>query len=590
MVSLAWIRSPAFRWKTFVANRVSQIQDIVPPENWNHVASEFNPADCATRGMLPSELCDASLWWHGPAWLLLPQEVWPASKFEPDSKPQPEVLAEEGKLVCAITTEIDGVSRLLGERSSLPTILRIFSYCLRVIQKMRHEPTISTNTFTDVELHNSLMTLVKYIQGMVFSEDIDNLSKGRRCSNQLKKLSPFLDQLGILRVGGRLVHSKLAFEQKHPALLPAQHRLTDLIIQDFHEKFLHCGKQTLNYLILQHFWILSAKRAITPVTSDCLKCFRVNPPIMQPKMGDLPSFRVTQIKPFQCSAVDFGGPFFITLTRARGAKSQKAYLCLFVCCATKALHLELASDLTTSAFLAALRRFLSRRGRVSVIHSDCGTNFVGAAKYLHEVFAEAAHEEKIDWRFNPPAGPHFGGLWEAGIKSVKFHLVRLIGDQILSYEELYTVLTQVEAVLNSRPLSALSTDPNDLSSLTPGHFLTLAPLSTIPDPDLSAISLNRLSRWQLLQHFHQQFWKRWHREYLHTLQQRNKWFHTNPSPIKVGTLVVLRDELTPPLKWRLGRITETHPGPDGIIRVVTLKTTHGVLKRPVNKVSMLPSQ
>lgn len=590
MVSLAWIRSPSYRWKSFVANRVSQIQEIVAPERWGHVASEFNPADCATRGMLPSDLCDASLWWHGPDWLSLPNDMWPPSKL-PDSKPDAEASSEEAKLVFFVATESDRVAMVLNKYSSLQKILRIFTYCLRFVTNLRNK-SVQNKNFTEGELHATLMVLVAHSQKIAFSDDIDNLSKGRRCSNQLRKLSPFLDDLGVLRVGGRLVHSKLSFEHKHPALLPSDHRLTELLIEDFHIKYLHCGKQTLHYLILQQFWILSAKNVIRRLTSKCLKCFRVNPPAIQPRMGDLPTYRVTQSKPFQCSAVDFGGPFHITLSRSRGVKSQKAYLCLFVCCATKALHLELVSDLTTSAFLAALRRFISRRGRVSVIHSDCGTNFVGAAKYLHEVFAQATIEEKIEWRFNPPAAPHFGGLWEAGIKSVKYHLIRLIGDQILSYEEFYTLLTQIEAILNSRPLSALSNDPNDLSSLTPGHFLTMAPLSTIPDPDLSTLNVNRLSRWQLLQHFHHQFWQRWQREYLHTLQQRNKWFDDDPkvNQVKAGVLVVIRDELTPPLKWRLGRISELHPGPDGLTRVVTIRTANGMLKRPVTKISILPSQ
>ena len=198
-------------------------------------------------------------------------------------------------------------------------------------------------------------------------------------------------------------------------------------------------------------------------------------------------------------------------------------------------------------------------------------------------------EENIKWRFNPPAAPHFGGLWEAGIKSVKTHLTRVIGAQILTYEELNTILIQIEALLNSRPMYDISTDPNDLTALSPGHFLTMASLSAIPDYDLTTLNMNRLDRWQLLIRMHQDFWRRWHHEYLHHLMQRSKWT-TDTSLIKNGSLVVIKDENQPPLKWPLGRIISTHPGPDKIVRVVTVKTSKGTISRPVTKVCPLPSQ
>ncbi|XP_060519976.1 uncharacterized protein LOC132698114 [Cylas formicarius] len=310
--------------------------------------------------------------------------------------------------------------------------------------------------------------------------------------------------------------------------------------------------------------------------------------VIEPKMGDLPSFRITQAKPFQCTSLDFGGPFQILMARHRGCRTQKAYLSLFVCCSTKCLHLELVSDLSTSAFLASLRRFISRRGRCSKLHSDNGTNYVGAARYLADCMAKAAAEELIEWKFFPPSAPHFGGLHEAGIKSVKTHITKIIGEQLLTYEEFYTVLTQVEAVLNSRPLCAMSSDPNDLSSLTPGHFLSLAPLSAIPDHDLTCVPMNRLDRWQLLTKMHQSFWKRWHMEYLHSLQQRAKW-DKDTTLITPGTLVVLKEDNLPPLQWRLGRIDSIHPGADGVPRVVTVRTQNGLIKRPVIKVCPLPA-
>ena len=199
--------------------------------------------------------------------------------------------------------------------------------------------------------------------------------------------------------------------------------------------------------------------------------------------------------------------------------------------------------------------------------------------------------EGIEWRFNPPSAPHFGGLWESGIKSVKSHLSRVIGNQVLTYEELSTFVVQVEAMLNSRPLCSLSSDPNDLNVLTPGHFLTLEPLTAPPDPDLTVSKINRLSRWQLVHRLQQDFWKRWRDEYLHTFYQRSKWAQTRgPSSIDIGTLVLVKNELVPPLRWVLGRIVELHPGKDNIVRVATIRTDKGLLKRPLVKLCPLPSQ
>lgn len=207
-------------------------------------------------------------------------------------------------------------------------------------------------------------------------------------------------------------------------------------------------------------------------------------------MASLPAVRVSQIKPFSKVGVDFGGPFITSMYRHRGSKTFKSYVCLFVCMATKAIHLELASDLSTDAFLSVLRRFIARRGRLTDLYSDCGTNFVGAAKELTKMFKIAVAKETIQWHFVPPHSPNFGGLWEAGIKAVKTHLKRVIGQQILIYEEFYIVLVQIEAVLNSRPLCAQSSDPNDLSVLTPGHFLTLEPLTAPPGKEMGSPKYN----------------------------------------------------------------------------------------------------
>lgn len=193
-------------------------------------------------------------------------------------------------------------------------------------------------------------------------------------------------------------------------------------------------------------------------------------------------------------------------TKGRGHRAVKGFMAIFVCLCTRTVHLEVASDYTTEAFLAAFRRFVSRRGLCAAIYSDRGTNFVGADAQLRRFLRDITRErhivdtlanEGIEWKFNPPAAPHFGGIWEAAVKSTKHHFRRVLGETTLTFEELTTFLTQVEACLNSRPLFALSDDPEDLAALTPGHFLVGTALSAVPEPSLREVATNRLTRWQL---------------------------------------------------------------------------------------------
>lgn len=261
---------------------------------------------------------------------------------------------------------------------------------------------------------------------------------------------------------------------------------------------------------------------------------------------------------------------------------------------SKAVHLELATDLSTDCFIAVLRRFQARRGICKAIYSDNGSNFVGAARELNEIskimmslaIQQDSAERGTRWHFIPPASPHFGGIWEAAVKSMKYHLKRVLGDTILTYEELLTLLTQIEGMMNSRPLCQSN---NDLDALTPGHFLIGHSLSLMPDPDLTHVKQNTLSRWEHLQQMGQHFWRRWQTEYLLSLQQRHKW-KTKTNNLKMNDIVLIMDDTLPPSKWLIGRVIQLHPGKDLAVRVVTLKTQFGTMKRPISKISCLLPQ
>jgi hypothetical protein len=253
---------------------------------------------------------------------------------------------------------------------------------------------------------------------------------------------------------------------------------------------------------------------------------------------------------------------------------------------TKAVHVELVGDLTTESFLNALKRLISRRGMVSKLYSDNATNFIGSKNELQK---RIQSDHNIEWHFIPPRSPHMGGLWEANIKCVKNHLKMVIGNANLTFEELYTVLTSIEAILNSRPLCPLSNDPNDLSYLTPGHFLVGEPLNAPAEFDLTDVNIHRLSRWQHVERIRQHFWKRWSNEYLTTLQKRTRWITSKDKVPHVGSLVLIKETNAPPLQWKLGRITQLHPGPDKVVRVVSVKCNSSEFKRSINYLCPLPT-
>lgn len=255
-------------------------------------------------------------------------------------------------------------------------------------------------------------------------------------------------------------------------------------------------------------------------------------------MADLPGDRIQPGKPFLHSGVDYAGPFELKVIDRLGDSitMTKAWVAVFVCLKTRAVHLDVVTDYSSGAFLACYERFIGRRGRCERMYSDNGSSFTGAEKEIRRAYESWRSDETMnslarngtDWRFMAPASPQQGGIYEAAVKSIKYHLKRIVGIKKLAYEQFVTLLIQIEAILNSRPLHPLSDDPNDIQALTPGHFLISEPFINPPafkypkerEETRNALGMKLfMERQRMLSHF----WERWQNEYLTTLQERKKW-------------------------------------------------------------------
>lgn len=316
-------------------------------------------------------------------------------------------------------------------------------------------------------------------------------------------------------------------------------------------------------------------------------------------MGQLPSARVRPSRAFLHTSVDYMGPFHVKRYNARRVRIiDKSYVAVFVCMATRAVHLELVSALTTAAFLAAFARFTNRRGRVESMRSDNATNFAGAANEFEAIIAEqwqeaanshAIRDQSIEWSFNPPYAPHMGGLHEAAVKSAKHHLKRVVGAQQLTFEELATLLTHVEACLNTRPLTALTNEQSDSLALTPGHFLIGEPLISPLMRDFTKTPNNRLSHFELLQKFAEEFWTRWSDEHVKSLINRSKW-HQSRENLNRDDIVLVLSEPRPQTKWPLARVVNLYPDAEGKVRAVDVLFEGRLYKRPITQLCKLPKE
>lgn len=418
------------------------------------------------------------------------------------------------------------------------------------------------------------------VQGQASGErTVTHENKAMKKASSLYQLDPFLDASGVLRVGGRIKRSSLSYGAKHPIILPRKGHIIELIICHHHQLVEHQGRGiTYNEIRSARYWVIGGGSAVSNHIAKCVKCRKLRGIPQEQKMADLPEDHLEPAPPFTFSAVDYFGPWYVK----DGRRELKRYGVLFTCLSSRAIHLEVSNTMTTDSFLNAYRRFVGRCGPVRQLRSDQGLNFIGAMNELQQAISEIDNDRireelltnNCDWvefKVNVPHASYMGGVWERQIRSVRNVLASILerhGTQ-LDDESLRTFMVEAEAIVNCRPLTIDTINSSQCPEpLTTNHLLTMKSKVVMPPPgDFQQADLYLSKRWRRVQYLANEFQNRWKKEFLQSLQLRQKWIPVQRN-LQVDDIIIVKDESLPRNRWKLGRVDETYPNDDGLIRKV----------------------
>lgn len=588
---VCWIRSHHRRYKPFVAHRVAELLEDSSVEDWRWIPTGDNVADDATRPVWPSTFNAASRWLSGPAFLRHPVVDWPKEPNIAAEEELPEQVKPRFALHAAASAPLFSFDR----SSDYVRLLRTVARVMRFVNNARKPQSGRSNgELQPDELRAAEIVLCRQMQNDVYAEEIDDLRRDHSVAKRssIYKLQPYLDDNGVIRLCGRIdAASQLPVESRRPIILPNKHALTDLIVANAHVRMRHQNDEAVVCALRERYWIVHARTAVRRLKRECQRCKIVAARPVAPQMGALPADRVLSAqRPFTYTGLDYFGPVYVTVGRRR----EKRWVALFTCLSIRAVHLELAADLTTDACILCIRNFVNTRGVPVRIRSDNGTNFVGADRELRacvDAFDQDALTREcsgrgIEWRFNCPSNPEAGGSWERLVRSVKRVLAVTITETAPRVETMRSLLIEAANIVNSRPLTHLPVSHDEEEPITPNHFLLGGTSSTQTPGPLDPTAYCSRKQWRILQDMKNRFWHRWTREYLPELTRRTKW-HEAVRPLAVGELVVICDDAMPRNQWPRGRVIEVFTGKDGQVRTARVRTVHGDLKRPACKLAVL---
>jgi len=601
---LYWIQNNK-PWKQFVSHRVREIHQSTDKSIWRHCPGVMNPADLPSRGITALELVNSRLWWHGPAFLQLTSDKWPTHEsLTFDSSVSCEMIKDPPVVSHVLLTTHDteqpsNLDKVMNIKrfSSLTKLLRVTAFVFRFVNKVLKRDNQEANGFILLgsELKEAKACWIKSIQASQFESELQSIIRNRQSGLpiRVKQFGLFLGADGMLRCRGRLGNSNLSLSSKEPIILSSNHHFVELLVLDAHLKSKHCGISETISTLREDYWILKIRVVVKRVIRRCVTCLRFEGvPFSTGQSPDLPSIRVSEDPPFSHTGIDFAGPVYV-----QSSSTQiKTYICLFTCASTRGIHLELTTGLDVQSFLLAFRRFSSRRGLPNTLISDNATTFRSSAKEITSICRSPEvlnyfSNRQISWKFIIEKAPWWGGFWERMIKTVKQSLKKSIGRSLLQYDELNTVLIEIEAIVNTRPLTYVEDGENSLTySLTPSHLINGRRISTSNSQHQEIISTHQTltKRHKFQRRLLKQFTTIWRKQYLlqlresHALKLKKQGKHR---PIEVDDMVILKDESTKRAFWKLARVKELITGRDKQVRaaVIELPDSSRCLRRSVTQ-------
>ncbi|XP_065914598.1 uncharacterized protein [Dysidea avara] len=595
-IVLCWLQSKK-KLKPFIEHRVKEIQATSSLRQYCPTAC--NPADLLTHGLTTQQFANLTLWRHGLPWLSSPAK-WPtwnsteAMLIQAVTADDPPSSAAVHNI--AILSPANGIHNLTDPSaySNYTKLLDITAYVLRFAHNTRQKLFKLTGPLTPTELSIANLRWVGNVQHRSFPEELSSLQSPDRSSRLplVRQLQLYLDHTGLIRCGGRIHNASLSESAKFPYLLPQKDPFTSLLIWHIHKQQYHAGVSMTLTSLRQMYWVPCARQRIRSLLRNCVTCRKLaGQPYTAPDPPPLVKARVQQSLPFEVTGIDFTGALYL---RGNGGET-KVYICLFTCAVSRAVHLEIVTDLTVECFLQAFRRFSARQSLPRLVLSDNASTFLSAAEELKSLFSSpsltnALAKTGVEWKFIPKRAPWFGGFWERLIGLTKLVLKKVLGRAFTTLNSLQTLIVEIGGILNNWPLTTVPTDINDPDPITPAHLLYGRKVVCVPyhvtpeydysDPDFGDNDIQTRAKKQgaLLQHF----WTRWRQEYLTGLREFHQTSGSNIQTVKPGAIALVHDD-TPRLNWRLAVVEDTIPGADGLIRAANIRTSTGRTNQPITK-------
>ena len=558
-------------WKTFIANTVQEICNNTDVSKLQHISGKHNHV---SRG-IPT--CDLNVFWVTlPDFLSDPESHWKNNLSE-----------KEETIATMETSNEDCLIDVSSRFSKWTKLMRSMAFAILFIKILKSKQRGKLELY---DISKAWSYLFRKTQEKSFSDTIKDLKQRSSLpkKDRLLWLSPFFEG-GLFRVCGRTKRSSLPFEAKHPIILDSKEHSIQLHIQKSQEICMHIGVEYTRNYIQQRCHILGIRAFLRSLAFKCFDCRHFRAQGLQPRMADLPDIRFQETQSpdiFTDVGVDYLGPFAVVHRDAE----VKTYISLFTCLVTRAIHLEVSTDLSTDKLLTAIWRFIARRGQPHFFLSDNGSNSLGARKQFrrrplmldHDYIRDQLMNQYVEWKLNPPSAPHFGEVWERLVRCVKRALFLNLGSAKLTPNVFATIVSEAEYLVSSRPLTHLRSNHENDNPLTPNHFLLGRPFCNVHGAVLSRTLTLKNSEWTQIKQRLQQIWRRLLTEYVPSLNKRQKWT-SREADLKVDDFVWLLEEFTPRGIWPPGRVTRIFTGPNNIARSCEVKTALGKLNRPAAK-------